>query len=421
MKYTKFFASLFLYGASALAASATWGFEINPCLRVLVYSPNYLEADAIRFWNACRWSSALKSFNNGKLYKRTVHEHMTNFSIDEYRGSGFLVAAGKRPNDLKNLEFNFMSDKPWVKPGAEVKHNTYAIIFGTWWNDDPLMYGWGQGLDFIGGLDSVKRQFDPKTKLYACAVAKCWIRAEDHLGWNSHYGKLQHLHFMSNLPESVGESVRIDETTRLALEWIKFAYSVATGERKANSQLTKLDEVQLHLPSIALNYDLQDAANAKVRTLFARPQTGDAALRDMRTPDVALGTIFHIVQDSFSPSHTCRKEQRVNGEYFAVLAKVYNFNEQIINPDGEHNHSVNDGFPGWLLTYAKGGQHVYGNDPITVGKWLIEAVDKKMEWGDVEEYLRSTIFKPQSIRVDNGSPCIGERSVKPRFDTVGRY
>lgn len=415
MQYAKSIAALLICGASAFFSSVTLGFEINPCLRVLVYNPNYLDADSIRFWNACRWSSALKDIKNGKYFKGTVHEHMTNFSIDEYKGTGFLVTVAQRSASEKNrdLKFNFMAEKSWKKPGSASEHNTYAIMFGSWWNDDPLMYSWGQGRDFIGGLDSIKQQFDPKTHLYACGVAKCWLQAKDHLGWNSHYGTLQHLHFMTSQPARVGESVRVAETTRLALVWIKFAYSVATGDRKADSQLTTLDEKQLNLPSIALNYDLKDPANAKVRTLFARPQAGNAELRNIRTPDVALGSILHILQDSFSPAHTCRKEQYVDGEHFAVLTQVYNFNEQVHSVDGELDHSLNDRFPGWLLTYARNRQHVYGNDPILVGRWMIEAVDRKTEWKDVEGYLRATIFRQQSNVIGDNSACIGKRAVNP--------
>lgn len=337
MNYTKLIAYLIVTGLFSLTSPGSWAFEINPCLRVLVYNAYHLDSEVIRFWNLCKHTDVISSIDDGKYLKSTVHEHMTNFAIDEYRGTGFLVRKAQLPpqDRSQELSFNFMHEKQWIQSPSKHKHKTYAIIFGSWWNDDPLMYTWGQGNDFTNGLFSLGHQFDSKTKKYAGGVADCWLEGKDHLGWNSHYGKLQYLHFMSSDGKQVGEEARLDETTRLALVWIKFAYSVATGDTSADAPLTPQTEESLGLPSVALNYCLGNAANAKVRTLFARVNMNDAAERNVRTPDVALGSIFHILQDSFSPAHTCRKEQIVDGQHFAVLSGVYNFNDQVRELHGE--------------------------------------------------------------------------------------
>lgn len=413
MNFKRLLSALAVFGLFGLPSFASWGFEINPCQRVLVYNTYYLDSEVIRFWNLCRHADLISGVKNGKYLKGTVHEHMTNFAIDEYRGSGFLFSKPERParDTSKLLRFNFMAEKQWAKSPATAKHKTFAIIYGSWWNDDPLMYTWGQGRDFKNGLFSLGSQFDAGSKKYAGGVKDCWLEAKDHLGWNSHFGKLQYLHFMSSQGAAVTEEARLDETTRLALVWIKFAYHVAVGAIPADTPLTRQTEEGLGLPSVALNYCLGNAANAKVRTLFARVDMQDEKERNERTPDVALGSIFHILQDSFSPAHTCRQEQVVEGQHFAVLTKVYNFNDQVNELHGERAHQVNDKYPGWLLTYARNAEHVYGNDPIAVGAWLIRAVDAKTPWGEVESHLRQTIFKKRTGTAPDNAPCMGKRNV----------
>ena len=144
MKLAKLIAALFVAGECALSSPATWGFEINPCLRVLVYNTYYLDQAPTRDWNLCKKTDLIEGYANGKYSKGTVHEHMTNFAIDEYRGAdfeGFLVR--KRQTDSskpKRLIFEYMNDPVWAKSPSRTPHNTFAIIYGSWWNDDPLMY-----------------------------------------------------------------------------------------------------------------------------------------------------------------------------------------------------------------------------------------------------------------------------------------
>lgn len=414
MKYTKLTAAISVAGACALSSSTGMAFEINPCLRVLVYSSNYLDQAPIRAWNQCKKADLVAGFANGKYSKGTVHEHMTNFAIDEYRGAdfeGFLVR-NKRADDSKprQLIFEYMKDPEWNRPPSSHPHKTLAIIYGSWWNDDPLMYTWGESKDFRDGLWNLSGQFKPESKKYAGGREGCEVEGKNHVGWNSHYGNLQYLHFMSSqMPGDASDEAQLEETTRLALVWIRFAYDVATGDTPVDSPLTPQIEASLGLPSIALNQCVEQK-NVKIRTLFARSGV-PLDERNKRTHDVALGSIFHIFQDSFSPAHTCRKEEVVEGSHYAVLTQAYNYRVQAKDKHGGDEHSFNDKYPGWLLTYARNGDHVYSNDPIAVGAWMLSAVDAETPWNTVEKHLRETIFRTQSAGVNDQSPCIGKRAL----------
>jgi hypothetical protein len=113
--------------------------------------------------------------------------------------------------------------------------------------------------------------------------------------------------------------------------------------------------------------------------------------------------MFHVLQDSFSPAHTCRVKANRHGSEFALLQDVYNYSEQ---PD-KKKHASLDGFPNWLKQIAQGKGHKYANDPVEVGAWLIAAVDKKLEWSAVEAHLKDTVFASVSeAPSEQGLPCI---------------
>jgi hypothetical protein len=291
-----------------------------------------------------------------------------------------------------------MVDKTWPN------HLTFAVVFGTWWNDDPLMRSWGQGLDdFVWGGFSIWRTMEVDRPEYPGGISGCRVPAANHLGRLSHFGRLQHLHFMTTMARdgSVAED-RVKSTVEAALTWMRFAYKVAVREIDAESPLTPQMEDSLGLPSIARNHCVQDASNVKVRTLFSRSGQ-DLAMRRAMTPDVALGSMLHVLQDSFSPSHTCRIEQSTAGAVNALLVDVENYNEQ-----DKDAHASLDGYPQWMHDYAQTGQHRYANDPVHVGAWLIAAVDQKLAWDDVERHLRETIFaRDESALNASSHACIG--------------
>ncbi|HMV59455.1 MAG TPA: hypothetical protein PKD38_19840 [Nitrospira sp.] len=373
-------------------APAVLAFQINTCLRDLTYKNGVLDAE--RHGN--RWRNVC-GFAPERYRYRAVHEHMTAFAVSKHRGTQHWLAEPDQPG-----KFRYLVEHRWPK-GAKQTHSTMYIIFGTWWNDDPLMLMWGEYWDLVEGMKRMERFFESPEK-YPVSRGDKTLDATDSLGWHSHFGRLQHLHFMTDLPMSPTlRQKRVRTTREKALQWMQFAYNVATrkeGFRPADKLDPTMAE-ELGLPSIALNHDVNDA-NVKIRTLFAR---FDVRNREARPPDIALGSMLHILQDSFSPAHTCRVEAIVDGKRTAILHDVYNYNAQ-----DDKKHKELDDIPQWLLRYAKTKEHDYVNDPIVAGAWIIGAVQNGLEWNQVEKYLRSTIFR--SVEPDHAvsvSKCIGEK------------
>lgn len=368
-----------------LPAPAAYAFKLNPCLRALTYTDGKLGQAEMRKRNVCPYAP--------EKYRLAVHEHMTSFAVDEY------LEKQRWQNSRHTQRFEYMRAKPWSKDVNSPQHRTSALIFGTWWNDDPLMYTGGEGWDLINGLRYLKQAVEESRDTYEGGTSGCPVPAKVHLARWSHFGRLQHLHFMTTLAsKSSTPEQRVADTIIKAKKWIMFSYQVATQEIQADTPLTAEMEGEIGLPPISDNHCV---TNVKVRTLFTRIGL-DYQYRDKITPDVALGSILHVVQDSFSPGHTCRVEVSTDGGVLAALQDVRNYNEQ-----NAKKHAALDTHPEWLTTFAKSQKHSYVNDPILVGAWLIKAVDKKLPWTEVEAYLDSQLFATGKVATTSrGSKCI---------------
>lgn len=365
--------------------------QISPCYRVLTYGDHGPSEEPIRL------IGYLCGMIMSRQERSAVHEHLTAATIREYRN-------GTKKSSELDWKWQYMGERSW--PEKDPKHNSFAIIFGTWWNDDPLMLTLGQGMDFTwGGYKVWSSIFGWRRSTYPGALKRCDVPAEMHLGRVSHLGDLQHLHFMTTIDHQVHDNaeLRVDETIRLALEWLEFAYGVATGKTPPDSFLSIEDQKRLHLPSIAENHCVK-ASNVKVNVLFSGTRR-DSEERNLRTPDLALGSMLHILQDSFSPAHTCRFPIMQGNKLNAVLREVYNYNHQ-----DEKKHADLDGYPQWFLHQLRSGERVFENDPVAVGSWLIGAVDQDLPWSQVKEHLLSTIFAKAPIDNFNEKPlCIEQR------------
>ncbi|MBT2305428.1 hypothetical protein J7E70_34095 [Variovorax paradoxus] len=382
-------------------SSDTWAFRIGPCLRLLILEDGELTQERLRWWNQCAFLP--------DQYKSAVHEHMSLASIMQY------TSEVKVTPTLNGWEFNTMDEgeKSWP-PNAKQPHYTRGIIFGTWWNDDPLMRTWGQGWDLITGSwdfgQSMKQK--PEGEKYKAESGECEVEAREHLGRRSHFGTLQHLHFMYATDKKDDQSkaaFRVKTTTDAALKWMQFAYKVAIGEIKPGDTFDTKLEAESGLLFLDRNHCVQKKENLKIRTIFTLRDDDSKKYRDPLTPNVALGSMLHVIQDSFSPGHTCRIERQGTDGTYLIVADVENYNAQ-----DHDSHGSLDAYPPWLTDLVVSKKRRYQNDPVNVGAWLIQAVDKPMDWGDVETHLRNTIFLAAPSD-DQKLECIGGRAKRVKL------
>lgn len=174
---------------------SAWSFKLNPCLRTLEYVNGELSQGPMNWYNACGWQPVPERF------KLAVHEHMTLLAIDIYRNGRPRWEADKvEPQKVEYM----MALKPWTKQGGTTSHLTWALMFGTWWNDDPLMSTWGEGTDISDGLWRLYTSIKSDRPMYPGGIATCkgirdFVPKDSHLPRQSHYGSMQYLHFMTSL------------------------------------------------------------------------------------------------------------------------------------------------------------------------------------------------------------------------------
>lgn len=156
---------------------SAWGFGISPCLRKLTFIEGEFRQEKMS-------GASLSNQCNGLTldFKSAVHEHMALAAIAQFRGEEHLVSSRHRYTSV------YMIEKPWVSRYG-LSHETRGIIFGVWWNDDPLRRTCGQRDDFAGGALKAIGSTMFKADSYA-AAGDCTVSGDQHLGNQSHFGKL---------------------------------------------------------------------------------------------------------------------------------------------------------------------------------------------------------------------------------------
>lgn len=204
---------------------------------------------------------------------------------------------------------------------------------------------------------------------------------------------------------------RVKTTTNLALGWMQFAYKVATGVFAPDALLNDVMQSDSSLPSVKDIADNNCASvnTARVWTIFTQRDPTWRKLRRTLTPDIALGSMLHVIQDSFSPGHTRRIKKADNKITYSIIVDVENYETQ-----KSSSQRGLDGYPEWLApriqndTKIANDPRLYANDPVEVGSWLMDAVDRRRDWKDVEKHLRETIFRSEPR--DGVTNCIGGRA-----------
>lgn len=392
MRWIVFFAALTLLPSA-------WGFGISPCLRKLTFGKGVFSekpTGTAHYFNRC-----------GDLpldFKNAVHEHITLVTIAHYRGGEVL------DNARKGYTSDYMNESAWISPHGR-RHATRGIVFGTWWNDDPLRHSWGQRGDLARGAGNALVATMTEATEYVGA-GDCKVPRQQHLARHSHFDKLQHLHFMTPLdPKTSQAAQRVESTTNLALGWMQFAYEVAKGTHRADKPLQQVAEFMKSDGSLPSLDDVRRSncagtqENVKVWTLFTqRDKTWPSKMRIAITPDIALGSMLHVIQDAFSPGHACRVKKAINGKTYSVIADAGNYKHQ-----SSSSHRRLDGYPTWLAPRLRDpDERSYENDPVSVGVWLMGAVDRRLDWIDVDRHLRNTIFLSEPR--DGEADCIGGRA-----------
>jgi len=180
------------------------------------------------------------------------------------------------------------------------------------WSDDPTRQSDGSGLFKFGrnvAIDGCVNYIGP------------W-NTNPGLLCNGHYGTMQFFHSMASLEpgQTVAEAPdpSFETTADKIIGWTAFAFGVATGAPGPEKPFCEAARAYPAAGPALAPATFPECGKWAVRQFFgfrcSKPFTSkgcNVAVADADIPRVATGALLHMIQDSYSRSHTGRGEPRL--------------------------------------------------------------------------------------------------------------
>lgn len=247
------------------------------------------------------------------------------------------------------------------------KGNKYnALMRGVWWNDDPNQHLFGvHYATWVIWMDDAQG---------IAKKGRNWLGARTRIGpgykmqYRSHYGDMQFLHAMANADAEPAADVQ-----KRIIDWMEFAYAVAVEDLDPE---VKLGEVAL---PTATNYFTRKTGWT-INHLFAPKFTlGKATIKH-----VALGSMLHVVQDSYSRAHAARS---YDASAQCPSGRVLEFHAYNHQDSGRH------GTADTRASWRENTDFTPANDPVQASAQLIVFARERADWATiVRPYLLRQIF-----------------------------
>lgn len=274
--------------------------------------------------------------------------------------------------EITHRIYGCMVESACQNPDSEYAPPT--VIAGVRWNDDP---------PFRLSASSIRECRLPET-VRVITQPVCWYKlfkdAEqksqasffdaDNSGGNlmyrSHFGDLQFLHAMA---AQDGEAAGV--TRERILMWGEFTWAVASGTYGGAQRLADVSVPGFSAFFGKVGWTVQD--------LFS---LGNPALR-RNLPDLAFGSLLHLVEDSFAQGHVERRDPVAGAQCPAGQAqpgRVLSFHSYVHQ---DHQKHADYDSPDALLQ----GLLDPGVNVVVVGQALKAMYEAQKPWPEVRSYL----------------------------------
>ena len=386
-----------LAGLLAAAASAQafkidpWSYDASPL------SPQGVERQVEAFVNNPRqillgpvsWASQVPAAM-GQL-KEPVHENLTDLSIRCANApsrveNGLIVECAGRAQLLRSaadlpladqllIRASRWSDAPPMRPGSFI--NPSRLVCGevrvpenaACWALLMSANGAAAASELRAAtLTDTDTSGEPPVNTHEADVART-RRALANVLRRSHYGDMQFLHAMA----SPGEPPQ--RTRERMLHWAAFTWQVAVGAIRTDALISSLDApVRDDL--------LRGLGDRTVHQFFeTRASVAPEVIRK-----IALGALLHMVQDSFSASHTARQVSA--GGTPAPLGAITAFHDYACQSPEKHAEADRAEASPWLAAITRPAR-----DPVTLGAQLIAWARAGVAWeSPVRGYVEAVVF-----------------------------
>lgn len=276
------------------------------------------------------------------------------------------------------------------------------LVLGSEWNDDPdslLRQGVTEAMQWYALFKDAKLQAECKKQPGPKCKGK-EIAQNPMMLYRSHFGDMQFIHSMAS---SNDEAAQITKEKMMA--WAKFTYGIfIAGQNMGkqdinNKNISSFVDIAKNINkpgwTVGALFDPVPGGEWKKSSellKFGRYEPSGKPRKQNEYENgkekisvkyIALGSLLHMVQDSYSDSHTAREHgcnplARSKGKIIAFR----NYADQ----QGD-DHGIADIYPEWL----KNGK-LEKNNAVWVSAQLIKYAFNAEKWENVEKFLDTEVF-----------------------------
>lgn len=322
--------------------------------------------------------------------KRPVHETITLLAYDYYL----------EPETAKGGVANTSAEK--LKQSGVLRD----LVLGSEWNDDPdslLRQNIVRSLQWNALFKDAQLQAKCKVDASQAECKDVKIADTPMMLYRSHFGDFQFIHAMAS-----GQTETAAETKEKMMRWAKFTYTLSVSSNKlgketidgpAVSAFSDISGILMRQGwTVAALFDpvpggewksslfsgkvgsYKPSGKPRAQVIYSDPREA-ASIKHL-----ALGSLLHMVQDSYSDAHT----ERVMGcnPLGRERKDIVSFRNYVNQIPDDHAHA--DVHPKWL---ENGKLQKY--NPVWASAKLIQFSFNKTPWdgvGGVREFLDTQVF-----------------------------
>lgn len=235
-----------------------------------------------------------------------------------------------------------------------------AFIAGSKWNDLPGGYGAATAIVGAGPGTSIT--------------------------YRSHNKDLQFLHGMAAAEQ------KASTTVEYMLAWAEFCYTIAQGNGgiTPNTLLTNIP-----IPLIQNLFPDKDYHGKTVGWLFMEKDA-------KRLKAVAIGSMLHMIQDTFCAAHTQRARKKP-GDSYGKIRTFQDYGQQDHGRHGKADEVVKVQGQTGLDDAASIQATVGAQDAVEVGTMVLARMRQGIPWKVVKSYLLGEVFALEGGSADKGA------------------
>lgn len=267
---------------------------------------------------------------------------------------------------------------------AKKNHASLAMIWGARWNDDPP-FRMNSGPSACKCEQTIRANTQPSCwyALFKDGERKAASGKTFGPGYamiyRVHFGDLQYLHAMASQDGEMAEATRSK-----IMMWAEFTWGIATGALPRDRYLRELG-----IPELGTYFPGDQSATI----LFS---LGNPRFQNYQTSEVALGSLLHMVQDSFSNSHVTRADS-LGGECDGMPGVLQPGVILQFHSYAHQNHKTHDSADNEKAIELQRLEVV--PNAIDVCHAIIQLWEKKASWPEAKKYLDYVFTLHPSVMV----------------------